>query len=290
MSFSLWIREDESLHSLLVDSYEDIIQFSKLPTLDYTQTSPISLPQLMKAQILTLLFQTHNPSPDETTSTLSKMSAVEGRLGGGVGSVLLLRTRIGSSTSASSASMSPQPHELPNEILLLSETFVDPFLSTLDCVLTILSADMMSQKLSSIAICALPQILSSLVTLLNDIQSFFSKSKGKDEKQSAEIQQELSLCSMISEFLFHLLTSPTNQMMESLRVVATSSDPAAGEYLHVSCSGWKTLISEITAVAQLGHRGGADLLSRNERVDYQNLVERLGSLEELLRNSLQVGK
>jgi hypothetical protein len=274
MSFSLWIREDESLHSLLVDSYEDLIQFSKLPTLDYTQTSTIHLSQAMKEQTLALLFQTPSPdSLDESDST---------KISGGVGSVLLLRTRVRSS-SLSSLPQQQQPHELRNEILLLSETFLDPFVSTLDCVLTILSADTMSQKLSSVAICALPQIHSSLVTLLSDMQRFLAR-RQQQQQMAIEIQQELSLCSIISEFLFHLLISPTNQMRESLQVVATSSDPAAGEYLRVSCGGWKTLISEITVVAQLGNRGGADLLSRSELVDYQNLVERLGSLEELLRN------
>jgi hypothetical protein len=275
MSFSLWIREDESLHSLLVDSYEDLIQFSKLPTLDYTQTSTIHLSQAMKEQTLALLFQTPSPdSLDESDST---------KISGGVGSVLLLRTRVRSS-SLSSLPQQQQPHELRNEILLLSETFLDPFVSTLDCVLTILSADTMSQKLSSVAICALPQIHSSLVTLLSDMQRFLARRQQQQQQMAIEIQQELSLCSIISEFLFHLLISPTNQMRESLQVVATSSDPAAGEYLRVSCGGWKTLISEITVVAQLGNRGGADLLSRSELVDYQNLVERLGSLEELLRN------
>jgi hypothetical protein len=263
MSFASWIREDESLHPLLVDSYEDLIQFSSLPTLNHTETAAHHSIE-MKERILRILFQSsHDDEGCAKTAALSASKCV-----GSVGFVLLIR----------SISLPPSGNASGHQVLLLKETFIDPFLSTLDCVLAILGDETVSDRLTSVAICAVPQIHSVLIALLDAIQ----RSLSGEEQVTDETQQHILLGSIASEFLFALLTSSRNQMMESLQIVAMSNDPAAGEYLRVSQNGWRHLTSRISRLLKL--KDGAKSLSRNERVNYQNLVERLGSLDEIFRN------
>jgi hypothetical protein len=274
MSFAPWIREDESLHSLFVDSYDHLIQFSSLPTLKYTDPAAQHSIE-MKEQILRVLFQS-SPHEDQARGRGNFKATIssDSKCMGGVGFVLLLR----SISSASSSNSAPGHH-----IILMKDTLIDPFLATLDCVLSILSDETVSDRLTSVAICSVPHIHSTLITLLDEIQRYMNS---EDQAGASDIQQQLLLCSIVSEFLFALLTSSRNQMMESLQIVATSHDPAAGEYLRVSQNGWKQLISRISLLLRGKGKDGAKSCqwSSNEIENYQSLVERLGSLDEIFRN------
>jgi hypothetical protein len=118
MSFAPWIREDESLHPLLVDSDEDLIQFSSLLTLNHTETAAHHSIE-MKERILRILFQSsHDDEGCAKTAALSASKCV-----GSVGFVLLIRSITLLRATASG-----------HQVLLLKETYIDPFFNIGLCV------------------------------------------------------------------------------------------------------------------------------------------------------------
>jgi hypothetical protein len=245
---------------LLVDSDEDLVQFSSLLTLNHTETAAHHSIE-MKERILRILFQSsHDDEGGAKTAALSASKCV-----GSVGFVLLIR----------SITLPPSGNASGHQVLLLKETFIDPFLSTLDCVLAILGDETVSDRWTSVAICAVPQIHSALIALLDEIQ----RSLSGEEQVTDETQQHLLLGSIASEFSFALLTSSRNQMMESLQIVAMSNDPRLTKWMEAF---------DLKNISPL--EDGAKSLSRNERVNDQNLVERLGSLDEIFRNLFPINQ
>lgn len=271
ISFTAWIREDESLHPIFVDTYEDLVEFSRIPVID-SRSPHANISDDLKNRIRATLFQS-------SSNNSLNMSDFD-RYVGGIGSILILQRK--SSLHATQQGIATT-NEPSYHLLIITESILDPFLSTLDTIVDLLSSDIVSERLTSVAICGVPYIFSTLSTLLFDILSFVGQSSSTF--MSTPIQHDLSLCLMLSDILLALVVSPSNQMMNSLEILAASTDPEAGEYLKVSTSACKYLLFQINQLTDM--RNVNHTLTEEEIIDFHNLIERLRSLEEIFQNLFQ---
>lgn len=273
VSLTVWIREDESLHPLFVDAYESLIDYSRIPIIDY-HASTTNIPYELQDKIRSIIFQSSNNSVMNIPDF--------GRCVGGIGSIVILQQK------PSKSPFSPEnstENGTSYHLFIIIESILDPFLSTLDTILTILSAETVSERLTSVAIIGVPYIYSTLCTLLFDIFNFVNLTTTSTDNVGV-FHHQLSLCSMITDYLFAMIVSSSNQMMNSLEISATSTDPEAGEYLRVSAPAWKALLFQIHQITNLGSLDNK--LKEDEMIDFHNLLDRLRSLEEIFQNIFHI--